>query len=304
MDDNLLIAYIEGKTSASEDERILNWILADEANRDYLAELNAIWHACAAPAAHKVAAPRRRLSGKWIARISMAAAIAVGVVFSVFYFSRPEKEPECYVWFNSNPSVMSITLPDGSSVWLDRHTSLSYCEGGDKGVRSVIMQGEAFFDVAKDPCRPFVVETSGLKVKVYGTRFNVRSLPSESFSEVALVEGSVSLADKDERNMIFLTPGQKAHYVAADDYLQVSEVPVDNILLVHYGIESLQNQTLSQILAHIGESYGVSLSCDKDSMEERFTVNYPKDIPLEDVLWTVEAISGSKISITGKTGEK
>ncbi len=318
MNDDLLISYLAGECSQEQEKQILEWIREDEANRRHLAELSALWHAVRRP--EEGEAMSSLLSGfagvdsrinlqearkgslrKWLSCAAGIAAVLVGgILLAGHFLGKGQAAPsDSYVWFNPDSSAMQITLPDKSQVWLGSNTSLSYCSG--ESGRTASLKGEAFFDVAKDPSKAFIVKTSDLRIKVYGTRFNVRSIPSETYSEVSLVEGSVSLADNSERNIIFLTPGQQAKYVAEEDYLQVSEVPADNILLVRYGVESLKDMTLQEIVSALSLSFGRELRISSCAdVNERYTVNYPKDASLEDVIWTVEVLSGSRIEIVNQ----
>ena len=317
MDDDLLISYLAGECSQQEENQILEWIREDEANRRYLAELRALWYAARRPAEGDMsellsgfAAVDSKISRREARKGSMrkvlpaaagiAAVFLCGFLIAVFSLGRGRRvPPESFTWFNPDSTAMQITLPDRSTVWMGSNTSLTYTSNESGRITS--LTGEAYFDVSKDPLKAFIVKTPDLRVKVYGTCFNVRSIPSETYSEVSLVEGSVSLSDNNERNIIFLTPGQQAKYVAQSDYLQVSEVPTDNLLLVRYGIESLKDMTIEEIVATLSQSFKVQLRISYCAdAGELYILNYPKDASLEEVLCTVEMLSGSKIEIVTK----
>ena len=187
---------------------------------------------------------------------------------------------------------MNAVLPDNSSVWLKENATLTY---SDNGVRSVVMRGESFFEVAKDASKPFVVDAGGLKVKVYGTSFSVRT--DGDATEVSLAEGSVAIQNGKGKNMLFLSPGQQALYMASEDILQVKEVSVQDILLTRYGIINLADMTLSELLKEVGRIYGSSISSDRPAEGRRYNLNFPRNASLEEVMLTIELMTGRKIAL-------
>jgi ferric-dicitrate binding protein FerR (iron transport regulator) len=101
-------------------------------------------------------------------------------------------------------------LPDGSGVWLNAGSKLNYKKAFDGKTREVELTGEAFFDVAKDPERPFIIHTSKMDVKVLGTQFNVKAYELDKNFETSLIKGSVEisvLADPGKKYL--LKPNQK-----------------------------------------------------------------------------------------------
>lgn len=107
-------------------------------------------------------------------------------------------------------SRTKIQLPDGSDVWLNAGSQLKYNKDFEKGSREVYLSGEAFFDVVKNPKKPFVIHTSSMDVKVLGTQFNVKAYEDDLTTETSLIKGSVSVylnaaPEKEYR----LVPNQK-----------------------------------------------------------------------------------------------
>lgn len=96
-----------------------------------------------------------------------------------------------------NGSRTSVHLPDGSQVWLNAGSKLTYDKTFGTEKREVSLTGEAFFDVARNPGLPFIIHTTHIDVKVLGTQFNVKSYPNEKTTEAALVNGSIEVSLKD-----------------------------------------------------------------------------------------------------------
>ena len=104
-----------------------------------------------------------------------------------------------------------MVLPDGTQVWLNSNSKLNYNNGFTRGVREVGLEGEAYFDVAKDIRRPFIVHTSSLDIKVLGTTFTIKSYAQDETIEATLLRGTIEVTRKDNSNTprIILKPNEK-----------------------------------------------------------------------------------------------
>jgi ferric-dicitrate binding protein FerR (iron transport regulator) len=109
-----------------------------------------------------------------------------------------------------NGSRTKLQLPDGTQVWLNSGSKLSYDKSYGNGLREVSLSGEAFFDVVKNPALPFVIHTTSIDIKVLGTAFNVKSFPNEKNTETSLIRGSIEVTLKNtSRGKIILKPNEK-----------------------------------------------------------------------------------------------
>ncbi|MGG9962659.1 FecR family protein [Ferruginibacter sp. SUN106] len=109
-----------------------------------------------------------------------------------------------------NGSRTKIQLPDGTSVWLNSSSKLVYDnEHFGTGIREVSLTGEAYFDVVKNPNKPFVIHTAKMDIKVLGTAFNVKCYPGEKTTETSLIRGSVEVTLKDRQEKIIMKPNEK-----------------------------------------------------------------------------------------------
>ncbi len=109
-----------------------------------------------------------------------------------------------------NGSNTQLKLPDGTLVWLNAGSKLDYSRIYETGIREVYLTGEAFFDVVKNPARPFIIHTSTIDVKVLGTAFNVKAYPDDKTVETSLVRGSVEIRVKNRPSEKYLLkPNQK-----------------------------------------------------------------------------------------------
>ncbi|HMO38139.1 MAG TPA: FecR domain-containing protein [Saprospiraceae bacterium] len=151
----------------------------------------------------------RKLAYRWA---GVAAALLL-TFFAWQYFKAPAPVTTVVV---ESATQEPRTLPDGSVVWLNKGSQLSYLSDFEKDTRIVTLTGEAFFEVKKDTKRPFVVKTGTIQTRVLGTAFNVKAYGQDDLVEVALVSGQVQVealrAMDTIENLVTLAPGEQFKY--------------------------------------------------------------------------------------------
>lgn len=150
------------------------------------------------------------VSIQWrVARIAASVLILVAVGASWMFYSKPTSK-EDLITFSSTGPVSKIALPDGTLVWLKGNSSLQSPPAFSGDTRNVILQGEALFEVAKDPDHPFVIESGKIITTVLGTSFNLKSAADQV--ELTVLTGKVSLRSCDEANGIIVSPNERVVY--------------------------------------------------------------------------------------------
>lgn len=234
----LFLAYLEGNISIEDEQKLLDWL---KNNPDALSDFNdfrRIWNmsAMAGTVANdalefewKQLLKRIESSkGKtvemprdfwyWLPRVAAVFLIGAMVSFAASYllFNR-QSTALTYHEISTPPGAKSkVTLPDGTDIWLNAGSNLKYSnQFGDKD-RLVHLTGEAYFDVNHDPSRIFLVKTSELNIKAYGTAFNVKSYPEEGTIETTLIEGSIGVTrttfENKKNDEVMLEPNQRVVY--------------------------------------------------------------------------------------------
>lgn len=123
-----------------------------------------------------------------------------------------------------NGSRSKLTLPDGSTVWLNSDSKILYDnENFTTNIREVSLSGEAYFDVVKNPAKPFVIHTAKMDIKVLGTAFNVKSYPGDKTTETSLIRGSVEVTLKNRPEKIIMKPNEKL-IINNDDIIATATV--------------------------------------------------------------------------------
>lgn len=152
---------------------------------------------------------------KWQFYAAAVSVLAIAV-FTFQFYSNPASAVVASQKPTNEISVKpgaktSLKLPDGSRVWVNSDSKLSYPEAFQGITREVFLEGEAYFDVVKDPAHPFIVHTSGIDVKVLGTAFNVKAYESEPTIEATLVHGMIEVSKVNHPNTskVILKPHEK-----------------------------------------------------------------------------------------------
>jgi len=154
----------------------------------------------------------------WLPRI--AAVFMFGAIFSFavsYRMFNPKFADSVFNEISAPPGAKSkITLPDGSRIWLNAGSSIKYSGEYGKKQREVLLTGEAFFNVVSDKKKVFLVQTEDLKIKAYGTSFNVKSYPEEKTVETTLIEGSIGVTrvkyGNKKADEVLLQPNQRVVY--------------------------------------------------------------------------------------------
>ena len=178
-------------------------------------------------------------------------------------------------------TITKLTLPDGTIVCLNAGSSISYPNSFNGNERQVSMTGEAYFDVIKNKKAPMVVSAGNVKLKVYGTSFNVNAFPSEKFVKVTLVEGSISLSSSSEKfsgkDEFFIDKGQTVTYFNESSKLILQNE--DTFLYTAWkdGILVFRNNTFETVLRMLSRKFNVDIE-----LRDRTLASIPMDAKFKD----------------------
>ncbi len=161
----------------------------------------------------------------------------------------------------SRGEQVQIRLPDGTSVWLNAESSLTYPTSFAKlDKRLVTLTGEGYFEVAKDKAHPFRVDAAGQQVEVLGTHFNINSYADESAIRTTLLEGSVKVGQNGTGKV--LKPGEQAVLKGAE--LTVLPVDVENAVAWKNGMFVFEDEPLYSVMRRVARWYDVEVVYDAD----------------------------------------
>lgn len=191
-----------------------------------------------------------------------------------------------------------ITLPDGTKVWLNAASSLRYPDRFNSNERRVALEGEAYFEVARDESHPFIVESNGQSIEVLGTGFNVNAYGDEPQLLTTLAHGSIRIYTADESKSIILKPGEQA--AVAGKNIKVKQVQVDEYTAWRNGKISLSQADLSGIIRQIERWYDVKFDIEYLPPSEAMFGVLKRDVQLSELLQALELHYNVKFTRNGR----
>ncbi|MEZ2335600.1 FecR family protein [Mucilaginibacter sp. RCC_168] len=183
-----------------------------------------------------------------------------------------------------NGGQYEVQLPDGTHVWLNAASSLTYPVHFVGGQRTVWLTGEGYFEVAKDKTRPFDVSTGTQHVRVLGTHFNINAYPGEDSQKTTLLEGSVQVLSK--ANAIMLKPGEQAVNNGID--LNILHLNAEDAIMWKNGLFHFDHTELHALMRELARWYDVEVVYEGQSRSRLFSGTIDKTYSLSEVLKVLE----------------
>ena len=295
LNEDIIIRYLENRCSEEDFVLINEWMKESDENAGELFRMEEIYQLGKFPFEEEnlVAKAERRLGRRLeqenqkrqevfkLKSVLRYAAAIVGVIVlaaGLAYWFRNKAE-ELVVASAAHGQVREMLLPDGTKVWLNQSSVLKYPRAFEGKERHVYLDGEAYFEVARNHEKPFTVKSQAMDVRVLGTSFNIKCRPDNSFAETTLVEGEVEVKDKSDKGRITLLPGQKAVLNRVTGRMQVKQVDPKMEIVWHNDLIPFEKSSIFQIAAALERFYGVKiiLSPDVDSTNTYSGVLKKKD---------------------------
>ena len=201
----------------------------------------------------------------WLRGIAAAVIVLLGSTFLFQNYFNNEAE---WVIVKADSEIKELQLADGSKVWLNTGSTLSYPAEFSATQRPIKLKGEAFFEVTKDVNRPFEVTTNRITVTVLGTQFNVRDIAKEKKIEVAVQEGKVSVQENKFSQKVILAKNEKAVY--EEKYDSLIKVNDKNLNALAWKTKRLKfnDSTLKNALKTITQQYNITIDLKNKSLEK------------------------------------
>ena len=192
-----------------------------------------------------------------------------------------------------------VTLEDGTEVWLNAQSNLVYPETFSETERRVRVEGEAYFRVARNEQKPFIVETDGQEIRVLGTEFNVHSYAEDKVVETTLVKGSIAMRPAEAGDaQLVLTPGHQAVFDKSAHDINVRSVDTEVVTSWREGKFVFENQTLEQLMLTLSRWYDFTYEfADAKAATTVFMGRIPRYADFDDVVAILESSGGLSIRI-------
>jgi transmembrane sensor len=193
--------------------------------------------------------------------------------------------------------VQPLTLIDGTKVWLNTESSLTYPTTFTGKERKVSITGEAYFEVSKDPLKKFIVDANGVTTEVLGTHFNVNSYSDEGNIKVTLLEGSVRITQNTESKMI--KPGEQAIASSNEQLKTNKNVDVDEVMAWKNGRFKFNNADIQTIMRQVSKWYDLNVEYEHGVPEGHYQGTTSREVSAAEML-AILKYSGIKFRIEGK----
>lgn len=317
-----IVRFLTGECSENENLIISGLIETDEHYRAIYHELQKTWHT-----AKPVADETYDIETAWlnvlnridtqqepvvrtmhyqpVRKIVYAVAGAAAVLLIGLGLFRFLKSSDNLKTFASDTRIAApVTLADGSVVHLNKHSVIKYPEKFGQNNREVYFWGEAFFAIASDKTRPFVIEAGDTRIKVLGTSFNVKATEETGRVEVTVNSGSVLFYYVDESEtalgQVTLSAGDKGIYDRAAGKIAKTVNTDLNFLGWKTGILVFDEAPLGDVLEALSNRYGISFNVtDKQIENLKLTATFDNE-SLDSILEVIQIVHSVKIRQTGK----
>ncbi|WPV00866.1 FecR domain-containing protein [Mucilaginibacter sp. cycad4] len=315
----LLKKYFEGNCTLDEKKQVLKYLEQDDQSvlDEYIMEQAAMGNRVESPAPLKkqffdrlssvIDKPEQRKIISWkpatVYRVAAGIVLlmTVGIAYWLTGNNKNERTQQLVTVSNRENFTHKIVLSDGTRVWLNPNSSISYNKSNfSDSSREVTMTGEAFFDVSHDAAKPFRVTSGNIITRVLGTAFNITAYKNEKNINVLLVRGRVQVSSGSQH--LVLTPGQLLSYNNSSTNIDVHNVQVDGKMdAFTSGKMVFDNIPLSTAINRIADAYAVHIDFKDSSLlkNKMITGAYTRNTA-DEVLRRVLFIHGLKFKKKGE----
>jgi ferric-dicitrate binding protein FerR (iron transport regulator) len=311
VNDDLIAKFLAGEANSTESEAVNDWILDSEKNENYFFEAqkawekasrnktfrkvntDAAWHKLQGKEAKVVQLKPKRTAVPFM-RIAAAVVILLGVSAIWYLVTKQDVEQVAFV---TKEKADSLLLADGTQVFVNRESKITYPKEFSEKRRKVKLEGEAFFQVKPDKEKPFVVEAQSVEIQVVGTAFNVKVTPARQRTEVVVQEGKVLV--RSGKDSIYLSAGEQA--TVENNRIQKKESIQDkNFLAYKTRLLVFEKTSLNEVIEKINALYATEIVLKNGALGNcPITVTFD-DASIEEIIEIItQTHQGLKVSREG-----
>lgn len=303
--DDLLVKYLLKEATDEETAQVQQWIDENEENKKHYEQLKQIWDA----SEHLIVNSTVDEEDAWSrlqqrirneeskkkkvftwkkVTLGIAAGLLLFITAGTFYNLWSHQE----LTLASNDTVLTDTLSDGTVVTLNKHTTLNFSRKFSGNERGVVLNGEAFFNVAPDKQMPFIIKANESNIKVVGTSFNVNS--SAERTEVIVTTGIVEVSKNEDK--VVLHPNEKA-LVSNDRSTILKQLNDDQLYNYYYSKEFVCNGTpLYKLVDVLSQAYGKEIVIANRNLSNLPLTATFRNESLDDVLTVISETFNISVS--------
>lgn len=308
----IIVKYLDQSAGKEEMEELLNWLKADKENRKTFDELKDIWYSSKAAIGNdieteialeklhehirlKIDEKKQRKQRRHKTFIASGIAASLLIILSLVFFTDHQSisDQKEIVMMNRviapSGTKVDVVLPDGSHVWLDSSSELTYPESFAEGQRTVSVTGKAFFNVVKDSLSPFTVNTKKMMITVLGTSFEVSDFNQENIAETTLRTGKIKVKLEGLDQTLILKPDEKLSYSGKENNFKIEPVNAQVLSIWANKEFRVENQTLAEIIPSLEQWYKIKIDCP-DDLAQKTKVDFVVTDETKEQLFKVLAI--------------
>lgn len=239
-----------------------------------------------------------------VARIAAMVAGLMAITGGAFYFMKSRKAPVVADIAIEVPlrTMKKIILPDSTVIVLNAGSTLKYPETFTGNTREITLEGEAFFDVAPDPRKPFIIHSGALNTTVLGTSFNITAYKHLAQLSVTVLTGKVAVMDTLSQQSVTLLPKQKATFNPATSQLLTSTADnPENAMAWSKGRLVFEETLLPEVAVKLSNKYNIHITLmDKRLSDYRFNGEFETE-SLDDILKIISTLTKTNVQREGDT---
>ncbi len=195
----------------------------------------------------------------------------------------------------------SLTLSDGTEVYMNADSKLRFPTKFGRNERVVELEGEAYFQVARNEKSPFIVKVASMEIEVLGTEFNVSAYPEDAVIQTTLVRGSVEVSSEKSGESVILHPGEQSALNRENNSLNVSTVDVSYVMAWKEGRLRFKEKPLREVMKIISRWYDVEVVYEDEEVKDYpFGCNFNRHATIEPLLKVFEATGTIETRIDGR----
>lgn len=267
----------------------LSFRLDEHELQEEFAKFNAFLIDDEGPAKSAKKAPKLILNkdSKWLIA---AAVLIVAFIGTLKLINSEIKTTQFVSLHNGDGKITTLTLTDGTKISLASNSTLKYPKTFSGNKREISLEGEAYFEVAKDKSRPFSVTANGIKTTVLGTKFNISAYANSPILKVALLEGKVAVQTAEGRDRLLLKPYEMANYDPQKQTLSRSKFSGTDVIAWKDGNVVFDNDSFEAIALKMNQTYGLKLVDQTSGLSWHYSGRFEKS----DYLSIIKSICFAK----------
>jgi len=306
MEKELLHRFFDGRASVEEEKQVLDWIDRDPANRRELLAERRLFDSMLmlADPGRTTRKPKVLTLPRWTREVlKYAAVILVVAGAGGIYVSRMYDK---FLLTGNTITVpagqhIDVQLPDGTKVWLNASSRLTYPETFDRRERRVTLEGEAYFEVARNTSHPFVVDMNRMEIEVLGTTFDARYERASGIAETTLNSGSICVRTSRSQQSVRLRPDERLVFNETTGSMIIEQVNASNYNSWIQPNLTFFDMTLEDIITNLERWFNVPIGTDA-SVDRTIRLSFHvRHESLEETLQVISLITGLQYTLDGES---